>query len=122
MWLISQAIQAAIDTGASTGIDPLTALTQLGIGALIAAPFAYMWRSVRADLAAKDVECRELHNTMFTRERDLNDNTLPRLADAITTLRDTQRGMGVANQMPDYVEVTRRLEAAVDRLGDYRRR
>lgn len=134
------AVRLLNDVASGTGIDPLTALSQLGIGALIAAPFAYMWRSVRADaesstaacrqdIAAKDAELREVRAEMYRRERDLNDAALPRLVDSITTLRDTQRGMGdvlhrTQGPAPDLMlgEIARKLEAAVEALTDFRRR
>lgn len=121
MWMSPVALRALADvTSGGTGIDPLTALSQLGIGALIAGPFVYLWRSGHSDVADKEAEIRRLRDEMYKRERDLNDATLPRLVEAITTLRETQRGMGSALRAPDYGEVTRRLEAAVDRLTDRR--
>lgn len=132
----------------TTGIDPITAISQLGIGALIAAPFAYMWRSVRADaataeerhnkelaakdliIAGKDLELRDRGNEMYRRERDLNDAALPRLSDAVTTLRETQRGMGDAlrsqgqptGQEVAMGELVRQLQAAVATMGEVKRR
>lgn len=138
----------AVADPTSTGIDPVTALSQLGIGALIAAPFAYMWRSVRADantaaeehrkdlaatdliIIAKDQELRDIRTEMYRRERDLNDAALPRLSDAVTTLRETQRGMGDAlrsqgqptGQEATMNELVRQLQAAVQAMGEVKRR
>lgn len=124
------AVRVVADVTTGTGIDPLTALSQLGIGALIAAPFAYMWRSVHGDLEAKDKEIRELRDERVAREQHLSDVALPRLMDAITTLSATQQGMGAAlrtqaaptGQEQVLGELARQLQSAVNALTNYGRR
>lgn len=160
MTFLATATQVLADTAsAATGIDPFAALAQLGIGALIAGPFAYLWRAGRADhqtaeaewkketaaltlahstaiaakeatIAAKDKELRELREEMYRRERDLNDAALPRLADSVTTLRETQRGLSDAlrtqgnppGQDAMLADTARRLESVVSSLTDMIRR
>lgn len=84
---------AQTTSSAGGGIDPLTALTQIGIGALIAAPFIYSWRDEKNQNKELRLEIKTLQSAALAREQLLSSTSLQRLVDAVGTLRETQQAL-----------------------------
>ena len=90
--------------------DPISLFQQIGIGALLAGPAYWLWRTERKDRIASEA-----------REREVSARALPLLATAAETLKEVQQGMAatVDRAHPDSqsLDITvRRLELAIDEI------
>lgn len=94
--------------------DPLTALWQIGIGALVAIPFILSDRQKAARIEKLEARVDELTQDAVARERALSDETTELLREASVALRETQKGMEAAAQSSAIDMTLRRLEHALD--------
>lgn len=115
-------------------LDPISQLTSLGIGALVAAPFAWMWRrqvgetdKCRREVANLQAEVRKLYQARSERDRELVEETVPMLIRAVDAAKDASHGVSEAMHRPmeraeDVADVLRRLEEIAVRLSRMDRR
>lgn len=112
VWVLAQ-------TGGSGGWDVGTALGQIGVGALIAAP-AY-WYAIRAERRASGAEAKAEAQLLaaVARERELGATALPIIEQAARVLQGVQQGMASQVQAgrPELDTVTRQLQSLLDQLG-----
>lgn len=120
VWVIAQA---------APGGDPSALLTQLGIGAIVAAPFVWLWRDERSARRAADAallaevqRSRDREVELLTAERD---ESVRVLVDAVHVLDDVQTALGAtvekaADKRGDLDTLARRLELLAGDLRQQR--
>lgn len=108
MWVFAQ-------TGGGAQPDLLSQLASIGVGALIAAPFVWLWRDERKQRIGAE-----------SRERERSERELKALIAATDTLERVEQGMAaqvqrVAPERNEWDLVLRRLELIGDELRGARR-
>lgn len=101
---------------------PTDLLAQIGLGAVIASPFIYLWRDERKQRIAGDDRNREQQAALTSREREMSDTVVPLLARAVDTLDAMHRGVdqtveranAAVPSRSDWDFVLRRLELLTD--------
>lgn len=104
---------------AASSIDLGPALTQIGIGALIAVPaYGLSWRLWQAREKTL-VECAQLREDQVMRERQLNDTQVPLFTETARLLKAAADAGPTTNEIE---RMMRRMEENVDRMARERGR